>query len=150
MACPYFEPLDRVHPGDWLHAPRLPLIEPYRGVCRATQPFEPPEAVQRDVCNWGCARGRCDRLPADGADAVRFSVTGETPGKLQIIFVFEKNCAPVEHGVIEYPGPAPSTILEKQARAFGESWQRRAGHFQSSRGGEKVSIATESSSTSAE
>ena len=148
MACPYFDPREAMDPGEWIHAPRLPLIEAWRGVCRAGDPFEPEESVQREVCNCGYARGRCAHFREDGADAVRFSMEdGETP---RVIYIFEKNGAPVTHGTLAGAGLDGSEILHRQARAFAESWRRRMDHFQSSRGGEKVSTATESSSTSME
>lgn len=149
MACPHFDPVEKMAPGDWIHEPRLPLIDAYRGVCRAAGPFEPEESVQRELCNWGCARGRCERLP-EGADAVRFSVAASEAAVLRIVYILEKDCVPLEHGVIEYTGSGGATILEKQARAFAESYLSRMDHFQSSRGGENVSMAMESSSAAAE
>ena len=126
-------------PGEWIHAPRLPLIDLYRGRCRAGDPVELEEAVQREICNWGCARGKCGRVPAEGPDAVRFSMIDG-----RVVYVFEQECAPVEHGVAD--GNEPE-VLRAQIGAFEASWRD---HFQSSRGGENVSIATASSSVSAE
>jgi hypothetical protein len=135
--------------GEWIHAPRLPLIDPYRGVCRSGEAFEPAEEIQREMCNCGYARGRCDRFLADSADAVRFSVVAENSSALRVLYVFEKDCAPLSHGVWEYPGSAGSGVLERQIAAFAESYRRRD-QRQSSRGGENVSIAIASSSTTAE
>ncbi|HTS78643.1 MAG TPA: hypothetical protein VMG40_20700 [Bryobacteraceae bacterium] len=137
-------------PGEWIHSPRLPLIDPYRGVCRAADPFEADEKTQRDLCNWGCARGRCQRLPREGADAVRFAVFSEDSTSLRVVYIYEKDCAPVDHGIAEDPFDSAPEILRTQLRAFAQSYRRRMDHFQSSRGGENVSIATASSSTSAE
>lgn len=136
MACPFFEPVARMDPGEWIHAPRLPLIDLFRGLCRASEPFEPEPPVQRDLCNWGCAGSKCERFSGDGPDAVRFSMVDG-----RIVYVFEKQCAPVSHGIAD---GTESGILAAQIRAFEQSY------LQSSRGGEKVSTATESSSTSAE
>ena len=98
-------PVGELDAGAWTHAPRLPLGGTYRGVCRA-QPadaFEPPESAQRDLCNCGYARGRCDRFPEDGAaDAVRFSVTGDRDGRVKLVYIFEKDHAPAGHGALEY------------------------------------------------
>jgi hypothetical protein len=103
--------------------PRLPLGAAYSGVCRARAgvEYEPPEDHQRELCNCGYARGRCSDFPADAtADAVRFSVTGE-----RIVYVFEKDHAPVRHGVVELLGTsAEDELLESQARAFAECHPR--------------------------
>src|SRR5437870_1571679 len=69
-------------------SPRLPLGDPYYGTClaRPKELFDPPEAVQRDLCNCGYARGRCDHFTDDAAaDAVRFSVTGDESGIVRLV-----------------------------------------------------------------
>lgn len=135
MACPFFVPSRRLELAGWVRPPRFPLGDPFSGACHA-QPadiVEPPEAHQRELCNCGYARTRCDRFPEGSApDAVRFSVTGETVTRLSIIYVIEKDHAPVEHGTIEYgvedarlEGPNISDVLVQQARAFLESYLRR-------------------------
>lgn len=149
MACPCFEPVEPLAGVDWIHAPRLPLIDLYRGICRAGEPFEPDESIQREICNWGYPRGRCGRFPAGSPDAVRFSVA-EDAGTLRIIYVFEKDGAPESSGIVDCSALSGAGILEKQIGAFAESYRRRVDHFQSSRGGENTSIATASSSTTAE
>jgi hypothetical protein len=66
---------------------------------------------------------------------VRFSVTDDTPNRLVLVYVVEKDHAPVEHGTLEYliadshlDGPVISDVLVQQARAFLESYlSRRAG-----------------------
>jgi hypothetical protein len=111
------------------------LGDPFGGACHA-QPadiVEPPEALQRELCNRGYARGRCDRFPGGtAADAVRFSVTDDTPAKLLVVYVVEKDHAPAEFGTLEYliadarlDGPPISDVLAQQARAFLESYLRR-------------------------
>ena len=85
------------------------------------------------MCNCGYARGRCDRFPGDGAaDAVRFSITEDTPDKLLVVYVVEKDHAPAEFGTLEYgvadsrlEGPHISDVLVQQARAFLESYLSR-------------------------
>ena len=121
--------------GAWIRSPRLPLGDPYGGACHAhpADIVEPPEARQRDLCNCGYARGRCDRFPGDSAaDAVRFSITGEDHGRIRLIYILEKDHAPAEHGALEYAesearldGPHTSELLARQARAFLESYLRR-------------------------
>jgi hypothetical protein len=70
--------------------------------------------VLRDLCNTGYARGRCDRFPAGAfADAVRFSRTAD--GRL--IYILEKDHAPVEHGEMD-AARDPREPLASQARAF--------------------------------
>jgi hypothetical protein len=135
VACPFFAPSRRLEIAGWVRPPRLPLGDPFGGACHA-QPaeiVEPPEARQRELCNCGYARGRCDRFPGDGAaDAVRFSVTDDTPTRLLVVYVVEKDHAPAEFGTLEYAvddaslnGPAISDVLVQQARAFLESYLRR-------------------------
>ena len=135
MACPFFVPSRRLETTGWIHAPRLPLGDPFGGACHVhpTDIVEPPEAQQRDLCNCGYARGRCDRFPSgSAADAVRFSVTGDTPERLSVVYVFEKDHAPAEFGALEYfiegsrlDGPVLSAIVTQQARAFLESYLSR-------------------------
>lgn len=135
MACPFFMPLRTLDGGSWTHAPRLPLGDPYYGTClaRPKELFDPPEAVQRDLCNCGYARGRCDHFTDDAAaDAVRFSVTGDESGIVRLVYIIEKEHAPIEHGVLEYSvaesqlvNDRTSELLASQARAFLESYLRR-------------------------
>ena len=121
MACPFFKPVQRLDPGGWDPAPRLPLLDAWSGVCTAAYDWTPPEAVQREICNCGYARGRCDRFPSskaadEPADAVRFSALEE-----RLIYVLERDHAPVEHGEID-PITDPREPLASQARAFMASW----------------------------
>jgi hypothetical protein len=136
VACPFFLPVTRLDQNGWIHAPRLPLGDPYRGVCQACpeEPFEPPESAN-DLCNCGYARGRCDRFPPGSeADAVRFSITSLEVDLVRLTYVLERGHAPVEHGTLKYAiresrlvdTPA-RPILEMQAKAFLEShFDRRA------------------------
>jgi hypothetical protein len=112
-------PLARVDAQEWIHAPRLTLIDEYRGTCLAGDAFEPDESAQRDVCNCGYASGRCDRFPVGSPDAVRFSVIAED----RILWVLEKDHVPVEHGMAD--DRAVEGILGAQIRAFAESYRLR-------------------------
>ena len=140
MACPFFVPSRRLEITGWVRPPRYPLGDPFGGTCHArpAEVIEPPEAPhQRDLCNCGYARGRCDRFPGDSdADAVRFSVTDDTPNRLSMVYVVEKDHAPVQFGTLEYAwvndvddarlhGPHISEVLIQQARAFLESYLSR-------------------------
>jgi hypothetical protein len=128
-------PVSRLDEGDWVHAPRLPLGDPYRGVCcsEPSRSFHPPESSQRDVCNHGYARGRCDRFPGDSpGDAIRFSITGDDGARLRLTFIVEKDHAPADHGAIEGRAEEIQSIrlrendvMSGQARAFLESYLRR-------------------------
>ncbi len=135
MPCPFFLPLRRVdESGRWEHAPRLPLIDLYFGVCRARpgEVIEAEESVQRDLCNCGYARGRCDRFPGDAAaDAVRFSVVAEAENSLRVMQILEREHVPVEHRELEYMvasaafvDPPSSDIVLAQARVFVQSYLR--------------------------
>ena len=135
MACPFFMPMRVLDQGAWTNPPRLPLGEPYYGTCvaRPADLFSAAEAVQRELCNCGYARGQCDRFPEDSAaDAVRFSVKADSGGRVRLVYVVEKDHAPLEHGELEYDAAAKrpvtghtSELLEAQARAFAESYLRR-------------------------
>jgi hypothetical protein len=135
VACPFFVPSRRLDLSGWVRPPRLPLGDAWAGTCeaRAGEIFEPPESQQREVCNCGYARGRCDRFPGIGApDAVRFSVTHDTPARLLVVYVVEKDHAPAEFGTLEYTvdsaslnGPPMSNILVRQVQAFLASYLSR-------------------------
>lgn len=133
MACPFFMPVQPLRRDHWLHAPRLPLGDDYRGLCQAgAELFQPSESSQQDLCNCGYARGRCDRFPTESADAVRFSVVQEDDARIRLIYVLERAHAPEAHGVIEYSKPAArmegnvDARLLAQAGAFVQSYLRNA------------------------
>jgi hypothetical protein len=119
VACPFFEPVQPLGREQWLHPPRFPLGEAYRGLCHtAPEPFAPPESAQRELCNCGYARGRCDRFPAESSDAVRFSVASENDQSLRIIYIFERRHAPQTHGVIEYSKPLAALPPDLDRRLY--------------------------------
>jgi hypothetical protein len=132
MACPFFDPQRTIEPGAWTHRPRLPLGDACGGVCHSSpsEPFEPAEEHQSELCNRGYARGLCERFPASSAaDAVRFSVVaGDCGGPLRVVYVLEKDHAPWSYGTLEFPAleaaPAVDDLLMRQARAFVESHLR--------------------------
>jgi hypothetical protein len=130
-------PSRRLDQAGWLRPPRLPLGDPWGGTCHA-QPadiVEPLESLQREVCNSGYARGRCERFPADAPDAVRFSVTHEAEELVRLVYLLEKDHAPAEHGFLEFAdgratGEAKNELLAQQARAFVESHLRQRARAQ--------------------
>jgi hypothetical protein len=119
MACPLFKPARRLDAGGWDPVPRLPLGDAWAGECTAECTEQPAESIQREVCNCGYARGRCEHFPAGvEADAVRFSMGAD--GRL--IYIFEKDHAPLEHGDIDAATELREP-LASLARAFRESYQ---------------------------
>ena len=106
-------------PDRWIDPPRLPLVDPFDGVCEAElEPWQPDDSTLRECCNFGYARGLCPRFPAGApADAVRFTVDGSG----EVRYVFEKEYTPTGHGAAE----SASGRLAVQARAFTEAWSRR-------------------------
>jgi hypothetical protein len=128
VACPFFLPVRRLDSGGWNPAPRLPLGDAYGGSCQAlvATPFEPPEAIQRDLCNSGYARGRCSHFPDNGAaDAVRFSVIGDHDGRITLVYILEKDHAPMEHRLSDEAATGVLEPIASQARAFVESYLRQ-------------------------
>jgi hypothetical protein len=120
MACPFFKPARKLDAGGWDPAPRLPLGDAWAGECTAGCTEQPAESTQRKVCNSGYARGHCQHFPAGmEADAVRFSICAD--GRL--IYVFEKDHAPLEYGEIDAASD-PREPLASLARAFSESHRR--------------------------
>jgi hypothetical protein len=121
--------------------PRLPLGDAYAGVCRANpaEPRQPSESCQAEFCNRGYARGVCECFPSNATcDAVRFSITGDEAGVIRLVYVLERDHAPVGLGVLEYgrasddlrsppsSGDERRELLAGQARAFLRSYLRRA------------------------
>ena len=136
MACPFFMPEAPLESEGYTRAPRMPLGEAYTGQCHACSgpPMHPAGDRLRELCNFGYARGRCDRFPAgDAADAVRFSITAAETGSVRMVYVIESQNLPVEHGVVEYlireqrVTGAPTALLASQARAFAASYFRSRG-----------------------
>ena len=139
MACPFFAPSRRLENTGWVLPPRYPLGDLFSGTCHASASNLTEghhNDHQEECCNFGYARGRCDRFPGDGApDAVRFSVTHDAGQSVSLTYVVEKDHSPLAFGALEYAvedarldGPVISDVLAQQARAFLESYlSRRAG-----------------------
>ena len=123
MACPFFRPL---RPMEWSSG-RAPLGGLFEGTCEIAL-----GAGEARLCNFGYARGLCGSFPeATVADAVRFSVSGSADGVVRMVWILEKDHAPVEHGFMEYREStgdfveAPDGVLAAQARVFVESYLGR-------------------------
>jgi hypothetical protein len=134
MACPYFYPVARFETSSWTVPPRLPLGDAYAGECRAaSDAFQPDETRVRGTCNVGYGRACCDRFPAGANnDAVRFSMAEDAGELIRIQYIFEKDCWPREHGVLECSAgkvlnAGANEILSSQASAFVASYLRRRG-----------------------
>jgi hypothetical protein len=136
VACPFFKPSTSL--GS--RGERLPLAEFYDGECHANTPFavlRGPSTVTNgpssgEMCNRGYARGSCEHFPPDSAaDAVRFSITSHACGIVKLIWILEKDYAPLQHGELTYSERAgaftnpPEGLIAAQARAFIESSFRR-------------------------
>ena len=105
---------------------RAPLNGVYEGEC------ERGGAGDARLCNFGYARGICADFPDESAvDAVRFSVDGRVDGILRLVWILERDHAPLDHGFLEYRessmefAVAPKGALEVQARVFVENYLRR-------------------------
>jgi hypothetical protein len=124
MACPYFYPVARFEQSPWSIPPRLPLGDAFSGQCRAPgNTLQPDESRMREVCNSGYGRHGCEQFPRDApTDAVRFHIAQDGGALVQILYVFERDCWPVEHGTIN---ASVSETLQRQADAFTESYLRR-------------------------
>jgi hypothetical protein len=123
VACPFFRPM---RPMEW-SVGRAPLGGTFHGECEISRGAGDPK-----LCNFGYARGLCAHFPdSSKADAVRFSVTGNEDGVVKLIWILEKDHAPMEHGVLEYRESsrefieAPEGVLSVQARIFVENYLRR-------------------------
>lgn len=134
MACPFFRPTERLDESAWLKPPRAPLGEPCRGICTAEgSGFEPGIPALREMCNFGYARGRCARFPAAAeCDAVRFSVSSDRESRVNLIFILEKDYAPLRHGAVEYDVRGGRFLTEiedgslrAQAQRFLDSYLKR-------------------------
>ncbi|HEY1206460.1 MAG: hypothetical protein ABSH46_22075 [Bryobacteraceae bacterium] len=136
MACPYFFPTERLAESAWPKHPRLPLGDPYGGICRADPMRErlPATETLRECCNVGRASRRCSHFPKKdgGPDAIRYSVASDAADAIRIFYVAERDHRSIDDGTLEFDmadglfrdSPAGET-LEKQARAYVESYLRR-------------------------
>jgi len=135
MACPYFYPVERFQDREWPTPPRLPLGDPFHGMCAVNPTHEtrPDPETERQYCNQGYARGKCPRFPRDaGPDGVRFMVAADAERIVRLQYVVEKDHAPLEDGPLEYSVEEgrflvshSNELLRRQAQAYLESFLRR-------------------------
>jgi hypothetical protein len=110
VSCPYFLPKEPLQETKWAVPPRAPLGALCAGECHAG---DSPQPADHDRCNFGYARGLCERFPADGgADAVRFAAHPEG-----VLYVLERDHAPLEHGILRFREET-RPLLVAQARIF--------------------------------
>lgn len=116
--------------------PPMPLGDPWSGVCRATPGGEwlPDPHTLQQLCNFGYARNKCTRVPADAPDAVRFTISNDRDGIVLIYWVTEKDHLPFAHGPLEYSRAEagfriahPDACVTQQAQAYVGSYLRRKG-----------------------
>jgi hypothetical protein len=130
VACPYFYPGEPFAEDPRIRPARFPLGAAHKGVCRAApgEPFEPSEDTLRSVCNFGYGRDSCPRFPAGSeADAVRFSLVSRPGEAMRVLFVLERDFAPVRHGTsasCESPA-ADGDCLARQAEVFAANYARK-------------------------
>ena len=133
MPCPFFEPQrpapDPLHPGA-----RMPLLEEYEGKCHASaEPFRASAELRFQCCNHGYSRGTCASFPAaEARSCVRFDILRSDTAALEILYLEERNHAPVRWRTIRYV--LSTEILEPdltdvcaraQVLAFCRSYLRR-------------------------
>jgi hypothetical protein len=127
MACPFFCPRERMEDDASRKPFGIPLGALFRGECHGSnEPWTPEQHHLRTYCNFGYARGRCDRFPADApADAVRFLITADHDSFIQVDYVFEKDYYPAGKGTLTVPGSGTG-ILHRQAEAYAAVyWERK-------------------------
>jgi hypothetical protein len=109
----------------------MPLGDPHAGLC-AAKDGEVPDGRLRTCCNTGYARGTCPSFPGgDAPDAVRFGILQRKDGVATVRYVIERDHHPFDHGTLELSetarGPGDRSVVERQARAFLDSYLRRIG-----------------------
>src|ERR1035437_2028364 len=127
MAFPLFIPSS---PLGQLVSIAMPLGDLYGGECAAdTSAVITPETLRR-YCNFGYARGHCERASQSDADAARFLVKAERGGVVEIAWAVERNHHPVAVGTMEIaPGGTGATAgdtLARQAHACAGAYLRQS------------------------
>jgi hypothetical protein len=134
MACPCFFPVERMPQATGKRIPPMPLGDPWSGVCRAMPAGEwlPDPNTLQQLCNFGYAREKCARVPAESPDAVRFGISNDSQGIVRIYWVMEKDHLPFAHGPLEYSRADagfqcahPDACVTQQAQAYVSSYLRR-------------------------
>lgn len=135
VACPYFYPVrpraSEIRPDTAM----WPLGDHWEGLCRAVPGERGSEGAMELPCNFGYARGVCERFPpGDGPDAVRFAVKRAGAESIGLYYVVERDHHPFAHGPLEYSvagrclvNPPAGETLGGQALAYADRYLRRIG-----------------------
>jgi len=133
MPCPFFEPQAVVSSPQHPNA-RLPLLDEYEGTCHAAgDVFPVPFDLRFRCCNHGYSRGSCNRFPlTETRSSVRFNITRATSDFLELLYVEERDYAPLRWHSLCYS--VQTEVLEPelsdscaraQVLAFCRSYRRR-------------------------
>ena len=92
------------------------------------------EDLVRECCEPGYARGRCERFPSDGpADSVRYVVSKDEGGVVEIRWGRELNHQPVDTGRLRYPEEKLADVaMQLQAEAVAEAYLARRARWRKS------------------
>ncbi len=101
MPCPLFEPTKKADQAQG-HAPRLPLLYEFEGICHAGETsIDPQHRFQ--FCNRGYAKVSCKVFPMDMAiAAIRFTLMRATPTALSVLAVEEEDHWPISWRRIDF------------------------------------------------
>jgi len=128
MACPLFIPSAPI--GD-LIAIAPPLGDLFDGQCAADPSASIEGEVLRRYCNFGYARGCCERAAGSEADAVRLMVRGQHGSVVEIAWSIERNHHPVAVGridvetTVETASEPSGEVLAQQAHACAMAFLRK-------------------------
>ena len=128
MACPFFYPGEPLPDNGHVRQGRFPLGAPHKGICRAApdEAFEPDEEILRSFCNFGYGREACLRFPGSSdADAVRFSLGSWQGETMSVVFIYERDFAPVRHGTLMGGDSSGNDCLARQAEVFAANYGRK-------------------------
>jgi hypothetical protein len=123
VPCPFFLPKEPLRETGWAVPPRAPLGVLCAGECHANGT---PRPADHELCNFGYARGICERFPPDAeVDAVRFQVTARDIEVAYVRYFCERDHSPTAHGTLIYnvetrelQGAEPHSPLALQAIAL--------------------------------
>lgn len=117
MACPLFLPA----------SPLDDFRDLYGGTCAADRSTSIPADTLRDCCNFGYARGVCERAGQSNADAFRFAIKANRDGLVEVAWSSERNHHPVAVGMLTVNSAAPDEPLERQAHVYAMAYLRQIG-----------------------